>query len=768
MARLSEHGPMAPWTPMVETTPELGNGSAASASPQPRARGAVQAWRTVWPAGLLKQALPRQQHQLPLIVLLLGLLLTGVIAEHTRRLGKQTHERIEKGLLDDVADAIEVKLREDIDIISGVAGLFNASKSVSREEFRQYNDTLRREEGSLAGIQGIGFSRFVPADRWQELTAEVRAEGFPDFSIRPPGPRPLASSILFLEPFDLRNQRAFGFDMYSEPVRREAMDRAAQTGLPSLSGRVRLVQERNTGVQAGVLLYVPVYRQGIQTPPRSPADYAESLLGWAYSPIRVGDLVTTALRTVNNPDLLDSVVVVHDGGSPSLTSRIFTNASGDREPTLSHPQYQPIELGGHRWLVGIQLSRQLVGPNGFSSQVGLVLMLGSMASVIASLLTAIQVKNHLTTRRALAVAEKANAERALAATVFESCPQGIVVTDASGHVLSANQGFARLTGYSGAEILGRNLNLLKSGRHDASFYARLWSEVRERGFWQGEIWNRLRNGEIRRHELSITAVRDADLTIIRFVGMLQDITERHQAHELIRHQALHDSLTGLPSRTMLLERINLALAVAEQEHGQVGLLFIDLNGFKQVNDQHGHACGDQVLQLVARRLRGAIQNQDVVARLGGDEFVVLVPRAGSADELHRLALKVLGLIRGCSDGFEPPIAISASIGIARSPEHGITAGQLLSGADAAMYQAKQSGDGVIAMARGGIEPGPETPAETGSPTAPRGGAQAETEQDPAPEQRTTAEQWAATDHGTAGPLHPEPTDAEPAAGALAS
>lgn len=661
-------------------------------------------WRVPMTAGSLKRALLRHQQPLPLAVLLLGLLLTGVIAEHTRRLGQQSHERIEKALLDDVADAIEVKLREDIDIVNGVAGLFNASNAVNRQEFRQYYDTLRREEGSLAGIQGIGFSRFVPADRWQELTAAVRAEGFPDFTIQPAGPRPLASAILFLEPFDLRNQRAFGFDMYSEPTRRQAMDRAALTGLPALSGRVRLLQERHTGVQHGVLLYVPVYRQGILTPPRSAADYARSLQGWAYSPIRVGDLVTAALRTVNNPDLLDSVVVVHDGTSLSPASRIFINSSGHRQPELNHPQYQPIEQAGRTWLIGIQLSRQLVAPNGYSSQVGLVLALGSMASVIAGLLTTLQVNNHLVTRQALAVAEKANKERALAATVFESSPQAIVVTDADGRVLSANQGFARITGYAGAEILGRSLSLLKSGRHDAGFYARLWSEVHDRGFWQGEIWNRLRNGEIRRHELSITAVRDTDLTITRFVGMLQDITERHQAHELIRHQALHDDLTGLPARGLLLERINLALTVAEQEHGHVGLLFIDLNGFKQVNDQHGHACGDQVLQRVARRLRGAIHSQDLVARLGGDEFVVLVPRAGTADELHSFALKVQSLIRGCSDGFPLPIAIGASIGIARSPEHGITAGQLLSAADEAMYEAKHSGDGLIVIARCTINP----------------------------------------------------------------
>jgi len=640
------------------------------------------------------------QRQLPMLVLLLGFGLTAVVAEQSRRLGQQNHEQIERALLDDVADAVAVKLKEDIDTILGVAGLFNASGEVSRQDFTRYNQTLRRDDDSLAGIQGIGFSRFVTAADWQELIRDVQAEGFPEFTIRPPGTRPRGSAIIYLEPFDLRNQRAFGFDMYSEPIRRRAMDRAAQTGLASMSGRVRLVQEHNTDVQHGVLIYVPVYRQGTRTLPRGPSQYQNDLLGWAYSPIRVGDLVEAALRSVNNPDLPGSAVLVHDGGQATAASLIFDNLGPDGSASLAHPQYQPIALAGRTWLVGIQLSPRQIGPNGWSTQVLLVVVLGSMGSVIAGLIAMLLVNNHWTTRQALEAAEKANRERALAATVFESSPQAIVVTDPGGRVLSANQSFARITGYAGAEILGRNLSLLKSGRHDRAFYARLWLDVQETGFWQGEIWNRLRDGEIRRHELSITAVRDQQLEISHFVGMLQDITERHQAHEVIRHRALHDDLTGLPARALLLERLNAALAIAESQSGHVGLLFLDLNGFKPVNDRHGHAAGDRVLRLVAQRLRAAIQAGDVVARMGGDEFVVLVPRSGALDDLRAFAHKIQAVIAACNEEFEIPIEISVSIGAARSPDHGISAGQLLAAADQAMYRCKQGeGDGIVIARR---------------------------------------------------------------------
>jgi diguanylate cyclase (GGDEF)-like protein/PAS domain S-box-containing protein len=669
-------------------------GVSASASPASNKPAPLAALR--YGLARLRGRLITGQRKLPLVVLLLGLGITAAVSEQTRRLGKQHHEQIERALLDDVADAIEVKLREDIDTITGVAGLFNASSEVSRQEFARYYQTLRRGDDSLAGILGIGFSRFVSESDWRSVIEATRAEGFADFSIRPPGPRPLGSAIVYLEPFDLRNQRAFGYDMYSDATRRQAMDGAAQSGLATMSGPVRLMQERSTGVQAGVLIYAPVYRQGTPMPPLDPSQYRKTLVGWAYSPIRVGDLVDAALRTVNNPDLAGSAVLVHDGARPSATTVLHDNQGLTATSSLTHPQYQPIEVAGRTWLVGIQLTGQQIGPNGLSSQVLIAGVLGSMGSMIAALVTALLVNNHWTTRQALEAAEKANRERALAATVFETSPQAIVVTDPLGRVLSANQSFARITGYAAAEIIGQSLRLLKSGRHDDAFYARLWHDVNDQGFWQGDIWNRLRDGEIRRHELSITAVHDQNLQITNFVGMLQDITERHQAQEVIRHRALHDELTGLPARAMLLERLNAALALAELQVSHVGLLFLDLDGFKPVNDRHGHAVGDRVLQLVARRLRGAIQAGDLVARMGGDEFVVLVPRAGELEELRACAQKIRNVIQACNEEFDTPIAISVSIGVARSPEHGVTAGQLLAAADQAMYRCKQTpGPGIV-------------------------------------------------------------------------
>jgi diguanylate cyclase (GGDEF)-like protein/PAS domain S-box-containing protein len=694
-------GPGAPGRP--------GDTVGSSAPPSPWNR--LGAW--------LRRPPVSDDRQLPWLVLLVGLLFTALVVEHNRRLNQEAHGRIAHALLDDVADAIQGKLQQDIETVNGVAGLFNAAGTVSRQDFRRYVASLNREQQTLNGIQGIGFTRFLPESQRQAVEAGVRAEGFADFRIRPETPRPYLSTILYLEPFDLRNQRAFGFDMYSEAVRREAMDRAALSGLPAMSGKVTLLQETSTGIQAGVLMYVPIYGPGVLTVPHSTADYPQKLVGWAYSPLRVGDLVEAALATVNNPDLPGASVLVYDGDRALPERLIFARPTSEDPPQLREGHLQRINTAGRSWLIGVQLSPSQIPASGFSRGLAMLALAGGLTTTVATLVTELLVAGNGRTRAALAAAERARNELALAAVVFDASPQAIVVSDPQGRVISANQSFARITGYTGTEILGRTLSLLKSGRHDAGFYRTLWQSVQERGFWQGEIWNRVRDGEVRRHELSITAVRNLAMEVIHYVGMIQDINDRHQAQERVRHRALHDPLTGLANRSLLQELTEQAMALAERHRHGVALLYLDLDGFKPINDQHGHAVGDRVLQAVARLVVGAIRASDTLARLGGDEFVVLVPRLiGSDDELAVLARRVREAVDAVAEEIGEAAGLSVSVGIACSPQHGESVEQLMAAADAAMYRAKRNRDKPVQLAEP-IRPGgrPAEPAlnREGSP-----------------------------------------------------
>ncbi len=633
---------------------------------------------------------------LPVLVMAGGLVLTAAVCEQTRRFGIQKHLRIETTLLDNVVDALRSKLDVNIALLAAVVGLFNSSSEVDRQQFSTFFETVSLNTSQLKGVQGVGFARWIPAVQLQAYESRIRSEGFPTFTVRPPGPRANYSAIEFLEPFDWRNQRAFGFDMFSEPVRRQAMQRARHTGTASLTGKVQLVQETQEDLQRGVLIYLPIFADRGQVREIS----RQTLLGWAYSPLRINDVVNSAISGIDNSDLAGTGVLVFDGDQLDANRLLFDNLKLLSRNELRHPSYQTIAVAGRTWLVGVQLSPRLVGPNGIDSAYWMNLTVGLGSSLIAALLTRIHVSNHLATREALAISEAAAQERALASTVFEESGQGIVVSNPEGRILMANNAFTQLTGYRLSEIKGQRTNLLKSGRHDNAFYQQMWDHLINQGFWEGDIWNRVRSGDIRCHHLSISTVRDDTLEPQYYVGMLQDVTERQQAEQAVRFMAEHDTLTGLANRSMMMEQLERHLALAKRHGHAVALLYIDLDGFKLVNDRFGHNVGDRVLQLVADRFRSLIREGDLLCRQGGDEFVVLVPEAGSTEELLGMAWKLVVASRAPYLEVDPSIAISASVGVARYPEHGSTSEELLAAADNAMYAAKRAKTNPVQVCRG--------------------------------------------------------------------
>ena len=625
-----------------------------------------------------------------------GLVLTAAVCEQTRRFGIQKHLRIETTLLDNVVDALRSKLDVNIALLAAVVGLFNSSSEVNRQQFSTFFETVSLNTTQLKGVQGVGFARWIPAVQLQAYESRIRSEGFPTFTVRPPGPRANYSAIEFLEPFDWRNQRAFGFDMFSEPVRRQAMQRARHTSNATLTGKVQLVQETQEDLQRGVLIYLPIFADRGQVREIN----RQTLLGWAYSPLRINDVVNSAISGIDNSDLAGTGVLVFDGDQLDANRLLFDNLKLLSRNELRHPSYQTIAVAGRTWLVGVQLSPRLVGPNGIDSAYWMNLIVGLGSSLIAALLTRIHVSNHLATREALAISEAAAQERALASTVFEESGQGILVSNPEGRILMANNAFTQLTGYRLSEIKGQRTNLLKSGRHDNAFYQQMWDELIHKGFWEGDIWNRVCSGEILCHHLSISTVRDDSLEPQYYVGMLQDVTERQRAEQAVRFMAEHDTLTGLANRSMMMEQLERHLALAKRHGHAVALLYIDLDGFKLVNDRFGHNVGDRVLQLVADRFRSVIREGDLLCRQGGDEFVVLVPEAGSTEELLGMAWKLVVASRAPYLEVDPSIAISASVGVARYPEHGSTSEELLAAADNAMYAAKRAKTNPVQVCRG--------------------------------------------------------------------
>ncbi len=304
--------------------------------------------------------------------------------------------------------------------------------------------------------------------------------------------------------------------------------------------------------------------------------------------------------------------------------------------------------------------------------------------------------------------KQAEAELRIAAIAFET-QEGMMVTDAHSVILRVNHAFTEITGYTAEEAVGQTPHLLKSGRHDAAFYAAIWESLRRTGVWQGEVWNRRKNGEVYPEHLTITAVKGDNGEITHYVATMSDITMRKQAEEQIRNLAFYDSLTQLPNRRLLNDRLEQTMAASKRSGRYDALMFLDLDNFKPLNDAHGHDVGDLLLVEVARRISSCVREVDTVARFGGDEFMVMlgeldVGKAESATQAAIVAEKIRAILaepyllkiqQNGKAEMTVEYHCTSSIGVVLFINHQASTEEIIKWADMAMYQAKEAGGNLI-------------------------------------------------------------------------
>jgi diguanylate cyclase (GGDEF)-like protein/PAS domain S-box-containing protein len=286
---------------------------------------------------------------------------------------------------------------------------------------------------------------------------------------------------------------------------------------------------------------------------------------------------------------------------------------------------------------------------------------------------------------------RSNAELCQAATVFENTKEGVMIADAANRVVAVNRAFVEITGYGADELIGRTPEVLRSSRQDEAFYRRIGEAVREHGNWQGELWDRRKNGEDYPAWLSISVVKDDDGRVTHHVSVFSDITVLKESEARLDQLAHHDPLTGLPNRLLLNARAEHALARARRNEKQMAVLFLDLDRFKYINDTLGHPAGDLLLQQVAERLRKCVRDEDTISRLGGDEFTVVLEDLDDAGAASTVARKILGALSEKAVLFGREVFVTCSIGISLYPRDGEDIVTLFKNADSALYRAKDQG-----------------------------------------------------------------------------
>ena len=288
--------------------------------------------------------------------------------------------------------------------------------------------------------------------------------------------------------------------------------------------------------------------------------------------------------------------------------------------------------------------------------------------------------------------QKVQTKLQLAADVMANAEEGILVVDTHSRIESVNRAFTKLTGYAQEEVLGRNPSFLRSGRHNKQFFHSMWESIEKQGLWQGEIWNRHKDGKIYPEWLTITAIKDDKGAVANYVGMFLDITHFKVKESQLESLAYRDALTGLPNRILVKDRLEQNLAMAKRGGTMSAVLFLDLDGFKAVNDSNGHHVGDILLQEVARRFKSCIREEDTLGRLGGDEFLICIRKIEHTHEIKVVVKRLINCLKTNAliiDGHR--CSVGVSIGISFYPENGEDAETLIHCSDIAMYAAKDGG-----------------------------------------------------------------------------
>ena len=304
----------------------------------------------------------------------------------------------------------------------------------------------------------------------------------------------------------------------------------------------------------------------------------------------------------------------------------------------------------------------------------------------------LQIIAHAAYLAGIAIGKKrAESQLKLAASVFTHAREGIIIADAQGRIVDVNETFSEITGYSREEVIGTDCAFLSSGEHDAAFFDVRRRELGFHGHWSGEVWNRRRNGELYVEMQTVSLVRDAQGAAQNIVTLFSDITQMKRHEQQLEHIAHYDVLTGLPNRVLKAERLQRAI-VHCQRHGEaLAVAYLDLDGFKEVNDRYGHGVGDRLLIALARRMRDAMREEDTLARIGGDEFVAILVGLGQQDDYIFVLERLLAAASAQVDVDGLQLQVSASIGVTLYPQDGADSDMLLRHADQAMYQAKQAG-----------------------------------------------------------------------------
>ena len=591
--------------------------------------------------------------------------------------------------LERIVDSLEDRLAAHELTLRGLKGYYEGSDFIDRSEFHAYVASLQLEH-VLPGLQGVAFCVRVKAADLARHETLMRAAGFPDYKVRTATAHTEYRPLVLIEPQSEDNLRVIGTDISVVPEILQAQNQARDTGLATVTRSLLLRQDVGLRTDRSVVMYVPMYAAG------QPLDSVEArraaLTGWVSGPFRIKDFVEGIGRLVND----EVAIAIFDGPMDQPSSLLYQAPGYGLHAGAQLNSVRSLQVGGRTWTVAAQPLPVFVSRFDTGERHLMALL------AVALSLTVGWVTWFLSTRRDHAVALAGRMTQELRQTrddlqaTLDATPDWMFELDGQGRLLRCYNAPGSALQEQAAQLLGCSLPDAASSKTSLGCRAAIETAA-ARGYSSGHEFQLVVDGESRWFELSVARKRSAASDAEpRFIALLRDVSERKQAAERTHRLAYFDSLTGLPNRRMLLDRLAQALGAATHAGRLGALLFLDLDQFKHINDAHGHSAGDALLLQVAQRLRQTVPDADTVAHIRGDEFVVL---AGDlSDQSEEASVLALRLAEGLRAALDEPFMIgghafasSVSIGLTLFPKQGEAVEDLLREADTAMYRAKDLG-----------------------------------------------------------------------------
>ncbi|AZT83079.1 EAL domain-containing protein [Marinobacter sp. NP-4(2019)] len=570
--------------------------------------------------------------------------------------------------------AIEERLLNHEQVLAGSAGLFAVAGTVSRDQWREYVDKVDIDR-YYPGIQGIGYVERIGVRNMADHISSVRAEGVHNYLVTPLGSGPDYYPMVYLEPGTDRNRRALGYDAFSDPIHRRAMEEARDGAKPTVTGKVILIQEEVAEDQASFLMYYPVYQGG--DVPELRVERRMMLAGFVFSAFRMNNLLDGIVGLIS--PFLD--VRIYDGDQVSRDTLMYGSNLGSLDNDFSFDMSQTIRHGGRNWLLQ---TRSTPAFDYLASDPRPPIVLG--AGIVISFLLFLSALTLIRSR----ILAQVGAGRYRAIT--EGAANVTLVLSREGEPQYASPSSKDILGFDPEKLQELDFESIVHGDDWPQLVTGFEESVGAPGKQMPVIRARVRDahGQWRDMEGTYTAMLNVP-GVDGVVLSLRDLTQLKAAQSELHRLAFYDPLTGLANRQLFRDRLNHVVRRSRRSGEPAALMFLDLDGFKRINDTLGHDSGDELLKRVAQWLTGCVREEDSVARLGGDEFVVLLSHISGPDAAGKVAETILRRLCQRIRLNEHEVGITVSIGITMIPHDSEESGTLMKYADLAMYRAKEMG-----------------------------------------------------------------------------